>query len=154
LRSEPAQLTVAISATIVREEIASGWTDAFAEIYATLRAHGTEPAGPGGGLYATELFADDRGDATIFVPVPAAPPNAGRVHPFVVPAAELAVVTHEGSDENIDLAYGALGRYVSERTLGVDGPVREYYTVAAIDTPDVTRWRTEIAWPIFRTATP
>ena len=152
LRSEPAQLTVAISATIERHEIASWWTGAFAEIYTTLRAHDTEPSGPGGGLYSTELFADDRGDATIFVPVHEAPPDAGRVHRYTVPAAELAVVTHAGTDENIDLAYGALGRYVSERALGVDGPVREYYTVAAIDTPDATRWRTEIAWPIFRTA--
>ena len=135
LRSEPEQLTVAIRATIERHEIASWWTGAFAEIYTTLRAQDTEPSGPGGGLYSTELFADDRGDATIFVPVHETPPDAGRVHRYTVPAAELAVVTHAGTDENIDLAYGALGRCVSERALGVDGPVHENYTVAAINTP-------------------
>jgi DNA-binding transcriptional MerR regulator len=34
------------------------------------------------------------------------------------------------------------------------GALREYYLVGQDDTPDSTRWRTEIGWPIFRTGTP
>jgi hypothetical protein len=34
-----------------------------------------------------------------------------------------------------------------------DGPIREYYLVGQRDTPDTSRWRTEIGWPIFRTST-
>jgi hypothetical protein len=30
---------------------------------------------------------------------------------------------------------------------------REYYLVGQRDTPDTSRWRTEIGWPIFRTST-
>ena len=78
-RSVPAVLTVAISATIERHEIGSWWSAAFVELYEVLRASGVEPAGAGGGLYASELFADDRGDATVFVPVAAAPAAGGRV---------------------------------------------------------------------------
>jgi DNA-binding transcriptional MerR regulator/effector-binding domain-containing protein len=152
-RSVPAVRTVAISATIEGHEIGSWWSAAFVELYEALRVHRVEPAGAGGGLYASELFADDRGDATVFVPVDTMPAGAGtgRVRELLVPAAELAIAVHTGPDDDIDLTYGALGKHVTERALGVDGPVREYYVVAAIDTPEAARWRTEIGWPIFRT---
>jgi DNA-binding transcriptional MerR regulator/effector-binding domain-containing protein len=150
-RSVPAVLTVAISATVERHEIGSWWSAAFVELYEVLRASGVEPAGAGGGLYASELFADESGDATVFVPLETAPPGVGRVRPLLVPAAELAIAVHTGPDDDIDLTYGALGKHVTERALGVDGPVREYYVVAAIDTPEAAKWRTEIGWPIFRT---
>ena len=150
-RSVPAVLTVAISATIERHEIGSWWSAAFVELYEVLRASGVEPAGAGGGLYASELFADDRGDATVFVPVAAAPAAGGRAGALVVPPAELAIAVHTGPDDDIDLTYGALGKHVTERALSVAGPVREYYVVGGTDTPDSAQWRTEIGWPIFRT---
>jgi hypothetical protein len=34
---------------------------------------------------------------------------------------------------------------------GVEGPIREYYLVTPRDTPDESRHRTEVCWPIFRT---
>ena len=152
-RSVPAARTVAISAAVERHEIGPWWSAAFAELYEVLRVSGVEPAGVGGGLYASELFADDRGDATVFVAVDTVPAGAGgRVRELVVPAAELAVTMHAGPDDEIDLTYGALGKHVTERAIGVDGPVREYYVVAGIDTPDSAKWRTEIGWPIFRTS--
>ena len=68
--------------------------------------------------------------------------------PFTVPAAHLAVAVHPGSHNDVDRTYASLGTYVAERNLGVDGPVREYYPVGAAQTADVTRWRTEICWPV------
>jgi effector-binding domain-containing protein len=61
---------------------------------------------------------------------------------------------HAGSHSDIDRAYGALATHVSERALGVDGPIRERYLVGRLDTDDETAWRTEIGWPIFHTGTP
>ncbi len=75
----------------------------------------------------------------------------GRVAPVVVPAAELAVITHAGSHADVDRAYGALGTYVASHALRVDGPIREYYLVGRRDTPEENAWRTEIGWPIFST---
>jgi hypothetical protein len=40
---------------------------------------------------------------------------------------------------------------VSTHALAVDGPIREHYLIGRLDTDDVDAWRTEIAWPIFRT---
>jgi hypothetical protein len=34
----------------------------------------------------------------------------------------------------------------------VDGPIREYYLVSSFDVEDESQHRTEVAWPVFRTA--
>jgi hypothetical protein len=50
-------------------------------------------------------------------------------------------------------AYAALGKFVSERANGVEGPIRECYLVSSFETPDESSHRTEVAWPISQTAT-
>ena len=109
------------------------------------------PTGPCGGLYDNELFTDERGDAVVYVPVDH-PPTSGRVRPFVVPAAELAITVHRGPHDDIDVSYGALGTYVTEHAFAVAGPVHENYLVGPRDTDDTTAWRTEIGWPVFHTS--
>ena len=51
----------------------------------------------------------------------------------------------------MDRSYGALGAYVAEHALGIDGPLREFYVVGPQDTRDEALWRTEIGWPVFQT---
>ncbi len=102
-------------------------------------------------MYASELFTSERGEATIFVPTATEVHRLGRVTPFVVPAAELAVIVHAGSHADVDRAYGALAAHVTSHALQVPGPIREYYLVGRRDTPEESAWRTEIGWPIFST---
>ena len=99
------------------------------------------------------LFADERGNATLFFPVIGEFRPVGRVGPMSVPGAELAVITHSGSHDDLDRSYGALAAYVSEHALAVDGLIRECYVIGPHDTDDESAWRTEIGWPIFDTAT-
>lgn len=111
---------------------------------------GQRRTGPSGGLYDSELFQQDRGEAIVFIPVEGTPRVVGRVAPFVVPAAELAVITHHGSLDDVDLTYAELGSYTTTHEISVDGPLREYYLRDSHDTPDPAGWETEIGWPIFR----
>ena len=141
-----------IAQNVGREDILPWWQGALGELHATVRAQGLRPAGPAGGLFASELFTRDRGDATVFVPVAADVRAVGRVTPRVIPAAELAVATHHGSLDDIDVTYGRLGSYVTAHEIGVDGPLREYYLAGERDTRDQDQWHTEIAWPFFRAA--
>jgi DNA-binding transcriptional MerR regulator len=141
----------AVSATVDLASSGAWWQGALGEIAATLDAQGARPAGPPGGVYATELFTDERGRATVFVPCADAVRPVGRVVAQVVEAAELAVIVHAGPDHDIDRSYGTLAAYVADHALGVDGPIRETYLVGRLDTPDASRWRTEIGWPIFQT---
>jgi effector-binding domain-containing protein len=72
------------------------------------------------------------------------------VEPVVLPGVELAVATHTGDHDDIDVTYGALGAYVTDHQLIVDGPVREIYLVGPRDGAPPASWRTEIGWPVFR----
>ncbi|HEY1703089.1 MAG TPA: GyrI-like domain-containing protein [Trebonia sp.] len=77
--------------------------------------------------------------------------GGGRVRLTEIPAADAAVAVHQGSLADADRTYAALGTVVAERAIGVDGPIREYYTVGFTDTEDEARHRTEVCWPVFRT---
>ena len=150
-RRVPATAAAAISSTVDLGELAAWYQGAIGELVATLSADHVRTGGPPGGVYANELFADERGDATLFIPVIGEVRPVGRVVPMSLPEAELAVITHVGSHADLDRSYGALATYVSEHALAVDGPIREYYPVGPRDTDDESAWRTEIGWPIFET---
>jgi effector-binding domain-containing protein len=79
----------------------------------------------------------------------------GRVLPFTVPEVDPALTVHTGAhDSELDRDYGALGAYVANHTLAIEGPIREYYLIAPHETDDEGEWRTEIGWPIFHTGEP
>ena len=151
LRLVPATSAAAIGADVGRDEVLTWYGEAMVELDAVLGAHGRVPDGPPGGMYDNELFTDGHGHATVYRPV-LEPPTGGRVRPIVLPGIELAVTVHRGPHDDIDVTYGALGTYVTERALAISGPVRETYLVGPHDSADPGKWRTEIGWPIFRTS--
>jgi DNA-binding transcriptional MerR regulator len=151
LRGMPAVPAAAITATVGAEDSAAWLQGALGELNATLAAQNAPVGGPAGGIYAGEVFTRHRGQVTIFIPCAGPITSMGRVAPALIPAAELAVIEHSGPPADVDRAYGTLAAYVTRHALAVDGPIREYYLTGQRDTPDTSRWRTEIGWPIFRT---
>jgi DNA-binding transcriptional MerR regulator len=140
----------AIRETVDIDDLALWFRGAFGELYASLAGQDAPPAGPGGGIYANDLFSHERGDATVFVPCNAPLRPSGRVEAIVIPGVELAITIHAGAHGDADRTYGALATYVADHALGVEGPIREYYLTSSHDTPDRSQWQTEIGWPIFR----
>jgi DNA-binding transcriptional MerR regulator len=147
LRSVPATPVAAVEAVVGLDDVLPWYAGAMAELHAVVPA----PSGPPGGSYDDALFTAGRGAVLVHLPTNDAP-TSGRVHPVVLPAVELAVRTHVGDHDAIDVTYGELGRWVAAHALAVAGPVRETYLVGPRDTPDSTAWRTEIGWPVFRVA--
>jgi len=152
-RSEDAIEAAAIFEVVELGDALTWFQGAMGEIYAMLAAQGVPPAGPGRSVISDDLFSEERGGLTVFVPAAAPIRPVGRVIPATMPA-ELATTVHVGSYADIDRVYGALATYVSEHALGVDGPIRERFLVGRHDTPDESAWRTEIGWPIFHTRQP
>jgi len=150
-RNVAATPAAAISETVDKASLGLWLPGALAELRATVAAQGLMTAGPPAGIFDDDLFGFERGQATAFMPCVGELQPVGRVSFTVIPAAELATTTFHGPVENLDLAYGALAAHVTRHELGVDGPIREYYTVAGTDTPDSSAWRTEVGLPIFRT---
>lgn len=150
-RLVPAARVLAIGERVAMEDIEEWWTAAFDELHGDLRSADAGPTGPAGTLYPGEFFESGSGQVVAFVPVPGDIAVPGRGVMLDLPAAELAVAVHRGAFGELDQTYGALGTYVAERELGVEGPIREYYLVTAAETPDESAHRTEVCWPAFQT---
>ena len=149
-RTVGAMTAIAVGEIIDRDDLPAWWQGALGELRGVVRAQGVHVTGASGGLFASELFQHGRGQASVFVPTECEVHPVGRVLPLVIPEAELAVLTHRGSHEDIDISYGQLGSYVTTHEISIDGPVREYYLVDAADVADSAQWVTEICWPVFR----
>jgi DNA-binding transcriptional MerR regulator len=150
-RQVPATPAAAVREVLDLEDVATWFQGALGELYAIVAAQKLTPSGPAGGIFASDLFTHERGEATIYVPCAELIRSTGRIAPLMVPEVELAVTTHLGSHHDVDRAYGSLGVYVAEHALGVEGPLREFYVVGSHQTADDTLWQTEIGWPIFHT---
>ena len=147
----PATPAALITDVVGRSEALAWYQGAIGELAATLAAQNINPTGPAGGVFEAELFTDDRGRATIFIPCHPSPRSLGRVSTGMIPPTELATIVHPGPHTDIDRTYGALAAYVTQHALAVDGPIREYYLVGPAETRDESLWRTEVGWPIFQT---
>jgi DNA-binding transcriptional MerR regulator len=137
LRTTPSTCVEAVRARVRHDDVVDWYADAMTSLRDVPRS------GPPGGLFDHELFTDGEGEALVYVPT-----AAGTL---TLPAREVAVVTHAGPHDDIDVSYSVLGSHVAEREIGVAGPVQEVYLVGPADDPDPDSWRTEVAWPVFRT---
>lgn len=153
-RSTAPARVLALSCRAAMDDSGQWWSEAFDELRAALVAAGLQRLGPDGALYPPGFFQYGSGEVTAFIPV------AGRPHPagcpaglLELPGTELAVAVHRGSFGDLDRTYGALGSFVAERAIGVDGAIRENYLVTAHDTIDEASHETEVCWPVFRTTT-
>jgi DNA-binding transcriptional MerR regulator/effector-binding domain-containing protein len=128
------------------------WDGAFRELAAAPVVAGVASAGPRSALYPAEYFElDAGGEVVAYIPITAEVSSSGRTRMVEIPPAELAVTVHTGSFAELDQTYGALGTYVAEREIGVEGPIREHYLVTAFETEDESQHLTEVCWPVFRT---
>ncbi len=153
-RSQQQTRSIGVRERVTTDELDAWWSDAFEELHRVVRRSGLRQSGPDGALYGSQWFEEGAGEVVAFTPVAGAFElrSGGRAEVFAVPAAELAVLLHKGPLRDIDRTFAALGEFVSERAIGIDGPMREYYLVTSFDTSDEMSHRTEVAWPVFQTA--
>jgi effector-binding domain-containing protein len=106
-------------------------------------------------LFSADIFEKHDGVLQPFIPVTdpieALSGLGGRVVALELPATELAIMMHDGPGDTIDETYAQLGAYVTERAIGVSGPMWENFVVSGFDTDDAVKHRTEVGWPVFRT---
>ncbi|WP_299572267.1 MerR family transcriptional regulator [uncultured Williamsia sp.] len=154
VRREPALAVWSISAIVELSDIDSWFGVTMTTLHrAVFTTTGAQADVVPGGLYDRELFLESRGGARLFLPAPqsAEPPDGVRAE--VLPAAEFAVLTHQGGHEGIDRSYAALGTYANEHLISHQGPIREHYVGGTFSAP-MAFTATEICWPIFSTTPP
>jgi effector-binding domain-containing protein len=127
------------------------WARAFRELRSSLKSCGAERVGPDAALYSGEFFEEEVGEVVAFIPVRGNIKASAGVELLEIPGAELAMALHEGAFEDLDQAYAALGAYVAQRAIGVEGPIRKYYKVTPFETKKIDDLHTEVGWPVFMT---
>lgn len=147
-RDEPATLALAIRGDVDGDTVVSWWIEAFTELHRLLRTSGVARTGPDGAEFPTEFFTEAQGEVVAFVPVAEAPyALPGRVEVVEYAPVRYAVATYDGPMVDLDGAYSAVGRAVTEQALAADGPVVERYLPLG-DEDDLLAHRTEVCWPI------
>ena len=150
-RSVPAMLAVVVRGTIDRTDLGRWYTGAADELAAA--AGLVRTVGPRGGIWGTGLFLHEHGEGAMFLPVADGTPLGpvlGRARVERLPATDLAVATHRGTDETVAEVYAALGEHVARRGIGTDGPIRETYLQGG-DQHGGDDPVTEIGWPVLPT---
>jgi DNA-binding transcriptional MerR regulator len=127
LRAVPAATVAAVEDDVELDHVLDWYAGAMAELDAVVR----EPTGVPGGLYDNALFETGRGHLLVYRPT-SHPPHTGRVHPVTLPAVELAVTTHTGEHDDIDVTYGELGAWVVSNALVVAGPATADGALSAV----------------------
>jgi DNA-binding transcriptional MerR regulator/effector-binding domain-containing protein len=150
-RSVGAAAAIAISEPVHMGDIETWWSEAFDELHRVLASSSAVRAGPDGALYPNEYFEEELGEVVAFIPVADMPTPSGRPRLIEVPGAELAITVHNGAISELDQTYGALGTFVAEREIGVQGPIRENYVVSSDEASPEPVHYTEVCWPVFRT---
>ena len=136
LRSVPATHALAITGDVRMDECGDWLGGVYDELHA---AAGDDVSGHDGALYFDDFFEESTGRVVAYVPVATEPLPLGRARPYVVPAASLAVMVHEGPFAELDRTYGALGTVVATRGIGAGGPIREHYLADDL---------AEVCWPV------
>ncbi|WP_406235456.1 MerR family transcriptional regulator [Nocardia sp. NBC_01009] len=149
-RSIPAMPVLAFVDTVTRPAVGPWCESAFPLLYETLEAAKVAPAGVAGATYSMEFFAEEVGEVVAFVPVPAGtrmmlPEELTLIE---LPARRFAIAVHNGSFDDVDRTYGALGSYVAEHDNALAEPVRELYVLGPDQIDDPGAYRTEVCWPI------
>jgi DNA-binding transcriptional MerR regulator len=151
-RSVGAATAIAISEPVHAGDIATWWSEAFDELHQALTSSSAVRAGSDGALYPNEFFEEELGQVVAFIPVADMPTPSGRPQLIEIPGAELAITVHNGPISELDQTYGALGTFVAEREIGVQGPIREHYVVVSSNQASAEPvHHTEVCWPVFHT---
>ncbi|HEY1821834.1 MAG TPA: MerR family DNA-binding protein [Trebonia sp.] len=82
-RRMPATPAAAVSEVIDVKEAGGWYQGALGELHALLAVQKIRPAGPGGAIYANDLFSYERGEATVFVPCNESVRATGRVNALI-----------------------------------------------------------------------
>jgi len=94
VRAVDAATAIAITETVPLDGIVAWWQAATGELDEALRGAGRAAAAPLGGLFAHALFADERGEASVWFPVSRPVPESGRVRIAEIPGGSFAVAIH------------------------------------------------------------
>jgi effector-binding domain-containing protein len=146
IRKMPAGFALVIRHTSTSDALTEDLTQIIAEIWTAYRER-VHPEGP---PFMRYLSFQANGEIEIEAGIRCADVHvaSGRIQCIDVPEMMAVSVSHFGSYDEMGEAHTALGAYVREHRLETAGPIMELYVTDPANEPNVSKWRTDVLWPV------
>lgn len=120
------------------------------ERLAGMKAAGAVPAPDalGVAVFHDEDYVDENPDVEVQLTVAAPFTDAGDVHCVEVPATDVAMATLHGSYDQMAEVMTALGAWISEQGLRINGPMIDVYRVSPASGLPPEQWVTDVCVPV------
>lgn len=137
-------LVLRIKASV--EEIGPKMGDSFGALMGYAQQVGVDIAGPPFTIwydYESEIMEFDCG-----IPVPGKIIGKGDVKSLETYGGKALSVIHTGPYNTTQYSWGALQKYITDKSLELNGDPFEVYLTDPMTEPDETKWVTELYWPV------
>lgn len=100
-------------------------------------------------IYHDTCFKEEAVDAEVVEPIEGELPETDRIKvKYLEGVREMACVVHKGPYNSLNLAYGAISKWIEENNYQIAGPQRELYIKGEWVTQDQNEFITEIQFPV------
>ncbi len=147
--SVPEMLSLVIQDSAPAHLVAKHRAQAYAAIEEDIKTIGAQIDGSPGSIYYNNDPNNFKFECLMLIrEMPKQSPKNSKV--VVLESSSMLVYNHKGSFRNLHEAYAKIKHYNDSCELEQSGPMREFYIVSPMDTPDSTLWLTRIMVPVLK----
>lgn len=145
----PEMLALVVMDSARMQEVAQKRAQAFADIEQDVAITGAITEGSPGSIYYNNDPQNFKFECLMLIrSIPEKNPRRSKV--VVLEASPMLVYNHKGPYSNLTLSYEIIRRYCDSLNLIQSGPMREFYLVSPVQSPDSSRWLTRIMLPVAK----
>jgi len=145
----PEMLSVVVLDSAPAALVAERRAEAFAKIEDDIKYMGAEIDGSPGSIYYNNDPANFKFECLMLIrEMPKLNPQKSKI--VVLEASPMVIYNHKGAYRNLYESYAKIKAYADSAGLYQSGPMREFYIVSPIQTPDSMAWLTRIMLPVAK----
>ena len=130
------------------EEMGAQMGPMFMDLMTAIHEQGLQMAGDPFCHYTSYDEGTGIADYLVGIPTLASGKNAGKIQARSYPEMEAVMAVHSGPYDDLSVSYGKLMEYVEANRLDVKWESFEFYHTDPESEPNVTKWKTLIAFPM------
>ncbi len=145
----PEMLSVVVLDSAPAALVAEKRAEAFGKIEEDIKYLGAEIDGSPGSIYYNNDPANFKFECLMLIrEMPKVNPQKSKI--VVLEASSMVIYNHKGAYRNLYESYAKIKAYTDSAGLYQSGPMREFYIVSPIQTPDSMAWLTRIMVPVAK----
>lgn len=125
------------------DQLPAYFKESFATLYTAIQRSGMTASEPPCAIYYSVDEVKKETDLAAAVPVSGSVTAIEGLQRLTIPKSKALMVSYYGSYENMEAAYGELGKYASEHQLHKEWALEEYFSGPAAE-QDPAKWKNNI----------